>query len=113
MKTERLYTRQEMIDILDLYTKFLQKEGYIDSDATQEEPTAIDQFLKSKPFNSLPEPEGLKELHEDRYWGATCACTEEERRGETLCCNNCGLPATKIANVEPEAIAAPEPNLKA
>ena len=36
------------LSLLDRYTKFLQKEGYIDTDATDEEPTAINEFLKTK-----------------------------------------------------------------
>jgi len=40
------YAAAQIPDILDRYTTFLQKEGYLDTDATQEEPTAIDSFLK-------------------------------------------------------------------
>ena len=32
--------------LLEKYTKFLQENGYIDTDATCEEPFAIDEFLK-------------------------------------------------------------------
>lgn len=35
-------------EMLDRYTEFLQKEGYIDTDATMEHPTAIDMFLKQE-----------------------------------------------------------------
>lgn len=38
-------TRNEAAELLEAYTLFLQKEGYIDTDATCEEPTAIDQFM--------------------------------------------------------------------
>ena len=34
-------------ELLDRYTKFLQKNGYIDTDATCEEPFAIDEFLRN------------------------------------------------------------------
>ena len=36
------------IELLVRYTKFLQKEGYLDTDATCEAPTAIDQFIESE-----------------------------------------------------------------
>jgi len=36
------------VELLERYTKFLQKRGYIDSDATAEEPYAIDEFLKEE-----------------------------------------------------------------
>ena len=42
-----LEERDASIDLLERYTKFLQKEGYIDTDATCEEPFAIDEFLKN------------------------------------------------------------------
>ena len=46
--------RGYIIDILIEYTEFLQKRGYIDSDATQEEPYAIDEFLKeTKVFENI------------------------------------------------------------
>ena len=35
----------EKADLLDRFVKFLQKNGYIDSDANSEEPFAIDLFL--------------------------------------------------------------------
>lgn len=38
-------TRNEAAELLEAYTLFLQKEGYLDTDATCEEPTAIDQFM--------------------------------------------------------------------
>lgn len=41
-----LYAHNNTCDLLDRYTEFLQKEGYIDTDATLEHPTAIDMFLK-------------------------------------------------------------------
>ena len=34
--------------LLEEYTKYLQENSYIDTDATEEEPTAIDDFLNSK-----------------------------------------------------------------
>ncbi len=40
--------RSAKIDLLDRYTKFLQKECYIDTDATCEEPYAIDEFMKQE-----------------------------------------------------------------
>ena len=38
--------RNDQIELLEKYTEFLQKHGYIDTDATSEEPYAIDEFLK-------------------------------------------------------------------
>lgn len=38
-------TRNEAAELLEAYTLFLQKEGYLDTDATCEEPTAIGQFM--------------------------------------------------------------------
>lgn len=38
----------DKLDLLEKYTKFLQDNGYIDSDATTEEPFAIDRFMKSQ-----------------------------------------------------------------
>jgi hypothetical protein len=46
-KTDNLKKRTETIELLEKYTKFLQKHGYIDTDATSEEPYAIDEFLKT------------------------------------------------------------------
>ena len=40
-----LFTRSAKIDLLTRYTKYLQEHGYIDTDATEEEPFAIDDFL--------------------------------------------------------------------
>ncbi len=39
--------RNEQIELLEKYTLFLQKNGYIDTDATCEEPFAIDEFMKT------------------------------------------------------------------
>ena len=36
----------DKVELLNRYTKFLQKNGYIDADATCEEPFAIDEFLR-------------------------------------------------------------------
>ena len=44
-KNDILFTRSAKIDILTRYTKYLQEHGYIDTDATEEEPFAIDDFL--------------------------------------------------------------------
>ena len=43
-----LYTHSQKLSLLEKYTKFLQKEGYLDTDVTDEEPTAINEFLKLK-----------------------------------------------------------------
>ena len=43
---DELSLRSDKIKRMDAYTKFLQKKGYIDTDATCEEPFAIDEFLK-------------------------------------------------------------------
>ena len=43
-----LIMRSGKIDLLDRYTKFLQKDGYIDTDAAREESFAIDEFLKTE-----------------------------------------------------------------
>jgi len=42
-----IFTRSDKIEVLSAYTNFLQKNGYIDTDATCEPPFAIDEFLKS------------------------------------------------------------------
>lgn len=42
----KLRARSEQIDLLEKYTRFLQKNGYIDTDATCEEPFAIEEFMK-------------------------------------------------------------------
>ena len=49
-KVVPIENRNYDIDLLELYTKFLQKNGYIDSDATTEQPYAIDEFLKTKKY---------------------------------------------------------------
>jgi len=41
-----LIERSNQINLLEKYTTFLQKNGYIDTDATCEEPFVIDEFLK-------------------------------------------------------------------
>ena len=46
MKTE-LLKRSEIIEILESYSKFLEKGGYIDSDYKTEPPFVIDEFLKT------------------------------------------------------------------
>ena len=43
-----VFKSSEQLSLLQEYTKFLQKEGYLDTDATDEEPTAINEFLKTK-----------------------------------------------------------------
>ena len=40
--------RHNRITLLEKYTLFLQDNGYIDTDATSEEPYAIDEFLKQQ-----------------------------------------------------------------
>ncbi len=45
---QHLKDHSDKIDILNRYTKFLQKECYIDTDATCEEPYAIDEFMKQE-----------------------------------------------------------------
>jgi hypothetical protein len=42
------FAKIHIMNILDEYTAFLQKNGYMDTDATCEEPYAIDEFLKSR-----------------------------------------------------------------
>jgi hypothetical protein len=42
------YAAAQVPDLLDRYTTFLQKEGYLDTDATLENPTAIDLFLQQQ-----------------------------------------------------------------
>jgi|GEM_PF-5272730 len=37
-----------VLDVLEEYTVFLQQEGYLDMDATLEEPTAINRFITDK-----------------------------------------------------------------
>jgi hypothetical protein len=39
-------TRTEKIELLEAYSLFLEKHGYIDVDWRTEEPFAIDEFLK-------------------------------------------------------------------
>lgn len=41
-------SRSDKITLLDSYTKYLQKNGYLDTDATSEPPFAIDEFLKTQ-----------------------------------------------------------------
>lgn len=41
-----LFSHSDKLELLGEYTKFLQKEGYIDADATSEEPFAVDEFLR-------------------------------------------------------------------
>ena len=47
VKCEQIFIRGEKLSLLGKYTKFLQKNGYIDTDATCEEPFAIDEFMKT------------------------------------------------------------------
>jgi len=42
-----LQKRSDQIELLVKYTEFLQKECYIDTDATCEEPYAVDEFMKT------------------------------------------------------------------
>ena len=46
-------TRNEVIEILDKYNKFLLKNGYCDTDITDEQPTAIDRFLYQNNYNKI------------------------------------------------------------
>lgn len=46
-------TRTEVIDLLERYSKFLEDQGYIDTDWRAESPFAIDTFLKGKEFKKL------------------------------------------------------------
>lgn len=39
-----------LLEILDLYSRFLEEHDYMDSDWHIEKPTAIDQFLKENPI---------------------------------------------------------------
>ena len=39
----------EQIDLLEKFCRFLEKEGYIDSDWWAEKPTAIEKFQKEQP----------------------------------------------------------------
>jgi len=41
----KLASHSAKAELLDEYTRFLQKEGYIDTDATCEEPFMVDEFL--------------------------------------------------------------------
>lgn len=45
-REKMLQTRSAKIDLLEAYSKFLEKEGYMDTDWWSEEPFAIDEFLK-------------------------------------------------------------------
>jgi len=47
VKTQ-LEDRNAQIELLEAYSKFLEESGYIDSDWWQEQPTAIDEFLKER-----------------------------------------------------------------
>jgi hypothetical protein len=42
-----LMNRSEMIELLEAYSKFLEEHGYTDTDWWAEEPTAINEFLKT------------------------------------------------------------------
>jgi hypothetical protein len=42
-----LSDRSAKIELLESYSKFLQKEGYLDTDWNTEPPYAIDEFLKT------------------------------------------------------------------
>ena len=46
---DSLSVRSNMITLLDQYSEFLCKNGYMDSDWKDEEPYAIDEFLKQSP----------------------------------------------------------------
>lgn len=43
-----LKTRSQKIELLESYSKFLEENGYMDTDWYSEEPTAINEFLKPK-----------------------------------------------------------------
>lgn len=43
-----LKTRSQKIELLEAYSLFLEKDGYMDIDWRAEEPYAIDEFLKPK-----------------------------------------------------------------
>lgn len=44
----KLKERSEAISLLEKYSLFLEKQGYLDTDWRTEEPFAIDEFLKQK-----------------------------------------------------------------
>lgn len=44
---DRILKRSEIIELLDGYSRFLSKNGYMDCDYCTEEPYAIDEFLKT------------------------------------------------------------------
>ena len=55
MKRKIISSNYDPIDLLWEYTLFLQKEGYLDTDATSEEPTALDQFMNKKAVELINE----------------------------------------------------------
>jgi hypothetical protein len=46
MKENEVIIRNAKIELLEAYSKFLEEEGYTDTDWRAEEPFAIDKFLK-------------------------------------------------------------------
>jgi hypothetical protein len=46
LKVDPIVTRSNQIDLLEEYSNFLEKHGYLDTDWREEEPFAIDEFLK-------------------------------------------------------------------
>lgn len=47
LKKKDLLVRNEKIELLDSYSMYLEKQGYLDADWRSEPPFAIDEFLKS------------------------------------------------------------------
>jgi len=47
----KLYRRSKKIELLDRYSKFLEDRGYLDTDYKEEEPYAIDEFMKEEDKN--------------------------------------------------------------
>jgi hypothetical protein len=46
-ENEELQSHSDRVELLVKYTEWLQKHSYIDTDATCEEPFAVDEFMKS------------------------------------------------------------------
>lgn len=51
-----LENRDRVLTLLEDYSKFLEKEGYLDIDWRAEEPTAINEFLKTHGTPNLNKP---------------------------------------------------------
>ncbi len=48
----------------------------------------------------VEEVENLIEEYTSQLWASPCICPQDEKTGETLCCNLCGKPTARTTSKE-------------